>query len=287
MKKIVVIADIHSNYAAFDSAFTAIEKIKPDGIIFLGDYVTDFPYPQRTMQLLYKCKEKYNCHFLRGNREEYLLKHRKNLNDGWNKSSSVGSLLYTYENLTDADLDFFADLPSCSEIKFDGEPPITACHGSPKSTTENILINPSAQTKYAKRIKSSILLCGHSHHRKTVSIKDKQIVFCPSLGLPQDGEEYGHTWITLLTSSETAWTAEFIDIEFDADSLIDDYRKSELINYAPIFSQCIIKSLQMRGDMAYKCVILAWDYADKDGFKGGKILPEKYWIQAAKDLKII
>lgn len=287
MKKIIVIADIHSNYAAFESAFTAIEKIKPDGIIFLGDYVTDFPYPQRTMKLLYKCKEVCNCHFLRGNREDYLLEHRKNPNDGWKQSSSVGSLLYTYKNLTDFDLDFFADLPSCSEIKFDAVPLITACHASPDSTTENILTHPVAQTKYTKRIKSNILLCGHSHHRKIVNIKDKQIIFCPSLGLPQDGEEYGHTWITLLTSSETAWNAEFIDIEFDADALIDDYKKSDLLRYAPVFSQCIIKSLQMRGDIAYQCVVLAWDYAGKDGFKGGKILPEKYWIQAAKELEII
>lgn len=44
MKKIIVIADIHSNYAAFEASFNTIEKIKPDGIIFLGDYVTDFPY---------------------------------------------------------------------------------------------------------------------------------------------------------------------------------------------------------------------------------------------------
>lgn len=287
MKKLVVIADIHSNYAAFESAYNQIEKINPDGIIFLGDYVTDFPYPQRTLKLLYKCKSEYNCWFLRGNREDYLLKHRKNQNDGWVHSSSVGSFLYTYKNLSDSDLDFFADLPIYSEIKFDGEPNVCACHGSPKSTTENILTNSSAQIKYAKRINGNILLCGHSHHRKIVNIKDKQIVFCPSLGLPQDGEEYGHTWITLLTSSNSSWNAEFVDIEFNADALIDDYRNSELVKFAPVFSECIIKNLQTNGDIAYQCVVLAWDYAEKDGYKGGKILPEKYWIQAANKLKII
>lgn len=62
MKKIVVIADIHSNYMAFEVSYNEIEKIKPDGIIFLGDYVTDFPYPQRTMKLLYKCNSNY--HFI-------------------------------------------------------------------------------------------------------------------------------------------------------------------------------------------------------------------------------
>lgn len=287
MKKIIVISDIHSNYAAFESAFKTVEIINPDGIIFLGDYVTDFPYPQRTMELLYKYKSAYKCWFLRGNREDYLLQHRKNQNDGWCLSSSVGSFLYTYENLTEVDLDFFGKLPHCLEIEFDNFPVITACHGSPKSTTENILLNLSAQIKYANRIKGNILLCGHSHHRKIVSVKDKQIIFCPSLGLPQDNEQYEHTWITLLTCSDNRVKAEFLDIKFNADTLIDDYRKSDLIKYAPVFSECIIKNLQLNNDIAYQCVVLAWDYANKDNFCSGKILPEKYWIQAAKELKII
>lgn len=287
MKKIIVISDIHSNYAALESAFETVKRINPDGIIFLGDYVTDFPYPQRTMELLYKCQSEYKCWFIKGNREDYLLQHRKNPNDGWVYSSSVGSFLYTYENLTEEDIDFFGNLPNCLEIKIDDMPVVTACHGSPVSTTENLLLDSKLQKKYIKNIKGNILLCGHTHHRKIVPVKDKKIVFCPSLGLPQDGEEYGHTWITLLTSFDNRWNTEFIDIEYDADSLIDDYRKSELIEYAPIFSECIIKSLQIHGDIAYQCVLLAWDYAKKYKFKGGKILPEKYWIQAAKELKII
>ena len=287
MKRIIVISDIHSNYAAFESSFNTIERINPDGIILLGDYVTDFPYPQRTMDILYKCKSKYKCWFIRGNREDYLLQHRQDLNDGWCYSSSVGSLLYTYENLTEDDLDFFSKMPICQDIKVDGAPLITACHGSPKSTTENMLLNSSAYIDYAKNIKGNILLCGHTHHKKTVSVENKQIVFCPSLGLPQDGEEYGHSWITLLTSTEKNWETEFIDIKYDADTLIDDYRKSDLIKYAPIFSECIIKSLQLHGDLAYECVVLACNYAKKNNFTGSKILPEKYWVKAAKDLGII
>lgn len=287
MKKIIVISDIHSNYIAFESAFEAIQRINPDGIIFLGDYVTDFPYPQRTMQLIYKCKSAYKCWFLLGNREEYLLQHHKNQDDGWMYSSSVGSFLYTYENLTEKDLEFFGSLPNCLEIKFDDMPVITACHGSPKRSTENILMNSAAQVKYINEIKGNILLCGHSHHRKIISVKGKKIIFCPSLGLPQDGEKYGHTWITLLTLSDNNLETEFIDIKFNADTLIDDYRKSDLIKYAPVFSECIIKSLQIHGDIAYKCVVLAWDYAKRDKFNEGNILPEKYWIKAAKELKII
>lgn len=287
MSKIIVISDIHSNYAALESAYQTVEKINPDCIIFLGDYVTDFPYTQRTMSLIYKFRSAYDCRFIRGNREDSLLRHHKNRNDGWCYGSSVGSFLYTYENLTAADLDFFAGLPHCLEIKLDDLPVITACHGTPNSTTENILTNSAAQIKYADKLKGNILLCGHTHHKKIVCLNGRKIIFCPSLGVPQDGEEYGHTAITLLTCTGNNAEVEYIDIKYDADSLIDDYRKSVLIKYAPIFSECMIKNIQLNNDITYQCVVLAWKYAERDNFHGGEILPEKYWEKAAKELKIV
>lgn len=287
MKRIVVIADIHSNYSALEAAFKAIESIKPDGIIFLGDYVTDFPYTQRTMGIIYELKEKYKCWFIRGNREDYLLEHRKNKNDGWRKCSSVGSLLYTYENLSEDDLNFFESLPILKEIKIEGTPLITACHGSPDNTKDNLLKNDDLRKKFSASVNSDILLCGHTHRRKVFIENNKKIIFCSSLGLPQNNEKFGHTEFTLLTCKENTWQEEFIDIEFDINCLIDEYRKSELPEYAPIFSKCIIKSIETNRDIAYECVVSAWKYAEEDNYTGGKILPEKYWIKAAKELKII
>lgn len=287
MKRLIVIADVHSNYMALKSAVNTIDKIKPDGIIFLGDYVTDFPYTQRTMKLIYDLKNRYKCWFIKGNREEYLLEHRQNLNDGWCKSSSVGSLLYTYENLTEKDLNFFDSLPICREIKIDDTPLITICHGSPYNTKDNLLTDTALLKKCLSNMKSNILLCGHTHKRKIISDGNKKIILCSSLGLPQNNEKYGHTEMLMLSLDENIWQEEFIDIEFDADTLIDDYRKSELPEYAPVFSECIIKSLKTNRDIAYECVVSAWNYAKDDNYKGGKILPEKYWNKAAKELKII
>lgn len=287
MKRIVAISDIHSNYVAFESAVKAIEKINPDGIIFLGDYVTDFPNTQKTMNLIYMCRSKYNCWFIRGNREDYLIEHDNNPNDGWCYCSSVGSLLYTYENLTKKDLSFFRKMPICLDISIDGCPTLTVCHGSPKSTKENILNNKPSQLKYINSINGDILICGHTHHRNIINICDKQIVFCPSLGLTQDNEKYGCSAITLLSCIDNKWKVEFLNIEFDADRLICDYKNSDLLNKAPVFARCIIKSIETNSDLAYKCVVLAWDYAKKDKFKSSGILPERYWEKAAKDLKLI
>ena len=69
--EIAVFSDIHGNYVAFQKC---IEYVLERGIktfIFLGDYLGEFPYPQKTMEMIYSLKEKYTCFFVKGNKEDY------------------------------------------------------------------------------------------------------------------------------------------------------------------------------------------------------------------------
>ncbi|MEA4831159.1 MAG: metallophosphoesterase [Oscillospiraceae bacterium] len=282
--KLIVIADIHSNHIALESAIKMIDEINPDGIIFLGDYVTDCPYPQKTMKLLYLCIENYQCWFIRGNREDYLLNHQKNPNDGWCYSSSVGSLLYTYENLTKDDLRFFADMPLCRDIEINGSPVITACHSSPASTTEWIKDKPELLDKYIGEIKGDILLCGHTHRIGLYRNHDKTVLFCPSFGLPQDMNSDAR--FTVLELMDGKWSYKMLSIEIDIERLISEFEESGLSNKAPVWSRTIIKLLIEKRDAPMQCVSLAWDKAKADNYSGGTILPEAYWNEAAKELGI-
>lgn len=71
--KLAVISDVHGNYKALEAFLKYIEEYPVDGIICLGDYVTDSPYPQRTIKLLHEMMEAHACYMLRGNREDYLI----------------------------------------------------------------------------------------------------------------------------------------------------------------------------------------------------------------------
>ena len=101
-----------------------------DEFLFLGDYVSDCPYPQRTMKIIYEMKEKYRCTFIRGNREDYMLDHRKDPQQRWTYSSASGNLLYTYENLTKRDLDFYEEMDIQGIYEKEGYPVFRYCHGS-------------------------------------------------------------------------------------------------------------------------------------------------------------
>ena len=122
MVKYALISDIHGNYKALEAFLTYIEENPVDGIIALGDYVTDGPYPERTIKYLQEMCEKYTCYFLRGNREEYLLNNTDN-KEGWKPSSANGTLYYTFRRLTEADRAFLASFPTEREAAMEGCPP--------------------------------------------------------------------------------------------------------------------------------------------------------------------
>ncbi len=134
--KIAVIGDIHSNHIALETCIHHALDKNVDEFLFLGDYISDCPYPQKTMKIIYEMREKYKCLFIRGNREDYMLNHRKNSEERWTYSSASGNLLYTYENLSEKDLDFYENLDIQGIYQKDGIPIFRYCHCSLTSSTE-------------------------------------------------------------------------------------------------------------------------------------------------------
>lgn len=137
--KLAVIGDIHSNHMALKRCIEHAFSQNAEEFIFLGDYISDCPYPHKTMQIIYEMKDKYHCSFIRGNREDYMLHHRENPNERWTYSSASGNLLYTYENLTKEDLDFYESLDIKGIYRKEGYPPFRYCHGSLTSSKELLL----------------------------------------------------------------------------------------------------------------------------------------------------
>ena len=154
--KIAVLGDIHSNYIALEECIKWIYANDIYGIAFLGDYISDCPYPERTMQILRSIPTAYKTWFVRGNREDYMLEHRKNLTEDWSWCSQSGSLLYTYENLSGSDLRFFEDMPIGMEIKLDGYPPFSICHATMQSSSE-LIFEDSPQ---AERVMDETVIAG-------------------------------------------------------------------------------------------------------------------------------
>ena len=107
--RIAALGDIHGNYAALKAALHRIERENVGVTFFVGDYVGDCAEPRETLDLIAEYARAHDCRFVRGNREQYMLDYR---GDGaWRRGTAGGSLLYTYERLTQDDLAFRIDAP--------------------------------------------------------------------------------------------------------------------------------------------------------------------------------
>ena len=162
--QLAVLSDIHSNHHALQTCLDHATHSGADAFLFLGDYVGELAYPQKTMELLYRFMESHDCRFTRGNREDYWAEYEARGRTGWKEcDTTTGCLYYAYHHLSEADLSFFRSLPQAAEITFPGLPPLSLCHGSPSRTNEHLL--PGSENTWAalETCPNDYLLCGHTH----------------------------------------------------------------------------------------------------------------------------
>ncbi|MHB1485781.1 MAG: metallophosphoesterase family protein [Saccharofermentanales bacterium] len=283
--KLALLADIHSNYIALEECLNFIENERFDGILFLGDYVSDCPYPRRTMKLIYECKKNYKCWFVRGNREEYLLDYNIH-KSGWKYSSNNGSLLYTYENLSEEDMAFFESMSICSKVEIDDFPAISICHGSPNSTREWLYAKTELTDKYLQDLATDYLFCGHTHRPFKYSAFGKTLINCASVGASTNCQT--NAQFVKLEFVNGIWSDELISVPYDIGRLINEFDSSGLNDKCFMWSRSFIKLLQTGEDYTLRCVELAIKIALREDENVNIYdLPEEYWLQAAKELDII
>ena len=193
MIRVAVISDIHGNYMALEAFLEYLGKHPVDGILCLGDYVTDSPYPERTMELIGRMREGYPCVMVRGNREEYLLENQKK-SQGWKPSSANGALYYTALHLPKEAMAFLKGLPREVVFSKDGCPETYLCHGTPGQIRGNVTFGQGSRERALGEIEQKYLFGGHSHHQEIFTQGEKTYLNPGSLrdfrisGLEEDGK---------------------------------------------------------------------------------------------------
>ena len=275
MVKYALISDVHGNYKALEAFLTYIGEHPVDGIICLGDYVTDAPYPERTMALLYEMRKKYTCYMLRGNREDYLLNNVGN-KEGWKPSSSNGTLYYTLQHMTERDLAFFASLPTEQELRVEGCPALYLCHGTPGRVRGNVHEEEGLREKVMKELPYPYLLGGHSHHQEIDRLFNKTYINPGSLGFPVDGVGR-HSQFAMLTGGEDVWEAELLSISYDVEEYLRAFAESGVDEMGMTLNKAIKKSLVTGVNYFYKCILAMEAEARAAGMASVADMPEEEW----------
>ena len=286
--RLAVLSDIHSNNVALEVCIEYINHNRIDGVILLGDYVSDCPNPQCTLAHIKDLKEKYQTWSIRGNREEYFVDYHDKIITGWKYSSYKGSLLYTYELLTEEDIEGFRDLPHSMIIEIPGTDPITIAHGSPDSARELLDIDKENTKDWLRKISTNYILCGHTHRQVVYSYKDKLLINPGSVGVAIGAKATAHFAILEWNETSNLWDYELKAIPYNLERLHKLFDESDLIHKAYIWPKCILKSVETGINYGPICAKNAYDLAiAKHEVIYDRIVPEIYWEQAAIDLQII
>lgn len=265
--EIAVLSDIHGNYVAFQACLEYARKRNINTFIFLGDYLGEFPYPQRTMELLYRLREACACFFIRGNKEDYWIDRTYNERCEWkNGDRTVGALHYSYHGQTEKDLHFWESLPVYREIACRNAEPLWACHRPPAADCPHRYV-----------------LFGHTHLQSADRSDGRFFLNPGAVGVPLHSG--GKTQFMILRQNGQIWQYEFVSLDYDRDRVISEIRESGLEKEAPYWSQ-ITRHLLDTGEISHGTVLLrAMELCEQAGKScSWHNIPEEFWKQAVTEL---
>ncbi len=271
--KLAVLSDIHSNYYALKACLDWIRKEEIDGVVFLGDYVGDCAYPQKTMELLYQVKKQYRTWFICGNRDKVMA--------GGDVPSYLESLRYTYENLSKEDLDFFASMPIAAEIHIEGYPMFSISHGDFQNERAEVLPENEVMQGLLCEMKGTLHLCGHTHLLFVYEKDGKRVVNPGSVGVPQDGTPQAK--MAVLESDGGDWAARLVSVDYDVEKAVEEIHTSGLFEREGAFSRSVIATMRTGHDYRKECLKLVQHYEVEEGTKAGY---SALWRRAADELGI-
>lgn len=292
--KIGIISDIHSNIVALKACIEYMESISCDEYLFLGDYVSDTPYTRETMDYLYDFMTKASCQFLRGNREEYMLNQRDVIannreKERWLWNSASGNLLFAYEQLHEEDFIFFQNLPITFQYKKANYPAITCCHGSPESTRELLSFDSDNTKTWLDKLDAEYLISAHTHFPGEMKYNEKQYFNSGCVGIAIGDCGFAQCMILedVIENGRIKWKPTFLKIPYDNKKVVEDIRKSGLLNKAPWFINSNIQILLTGIDNSSDMVNAASNKAkETDKAAAWPRIEEKYFEEAAKELGV-
>lgn len=234
-----VLGDIHGNYRAFRACVEDALFLGAECFVLLGDFVTDFSYPERTMDLIHSLRKQYPCYAVRGNRERYLLEYREGKAE-FVPGSKTGSLLYTYERLREEDLDYFAGLPIYDRIAIQGFP-MEIVHAERKN--DSLVFQPGEQQMLDifRSMEIGLLLTAHSHLQYIQRHADKVILNPGAAGVPM--RMVGRSPYALLEISPDGASCLLRQVRIDLEPIIREQFDSGLVREGGYWAIAILNNL--------------------------------------------
>ncbi|MFP4005479.1 MAG: metallophosphoesterase family protein [Candidatus Hadarchaeia archaeon] len=178
MKKIGIIADIHSNLNALDAVLNDMPKT--DKIVCAGDLVGYGPQPNEVLDRM----KSQNILSVTGNHDYAITKKNFEMLEEIGRKAAE----WTFKELSEENLEYLRKLENKKVLNESGYE-IFICHGTPRNPLKEYL-SPSASNrttlKMTQNVNSDVIILGHTHVPLNRTLQGKMIINPGSVGQPRD-----------------------------------------------------------------------------------------------------
>lgn len=220
--RIAVLSDIHSNIFALEAVLSEVRRHRIDIVVNLGDTFYGPIAPKAT----YECLMQHAVVSINGNQDSQIV---DAVDSG---EPQHPTMAFVIDDLPAAALDWMRQLPAAQRL--DGD--VLLCHGTPSDDLTYLLEDTrsgQAQLRAQQEIvnllageHAGLILCGHSHTPRVVSIGPGQLIVNPgSVGLqaysddepwPHVMQSYSpHAQFAIVTQTAHGWQVEQLRVAYD------------------------------------------------------------------------
>ena len=233
--KIGIISDIHSNIDALKAVLNEFDKNNIEKIICCGDIIGIGAFPEETVQLLLKKKDKLIA--VRGNHEQYLLNGLpKEIHDNKRAMSQneIQNHKWTHSQLSDVSIKFLSSLPVKIFMEIENKKLYVVHYPlEDDNTYKKHIKNPNLRDSRLlfSNINADIFLFGHNHTYGINSEKNNIYINPGSIGCPMSNN-VAHA--VMLNISNKKVDFKHIEVEYDTKAVIKKIQKMKFPFYDSI-----------------------------------------------------
>ena len=279
--KIAVMADIHSNLAAYDVVEAHVDQWAPDLVLVGGDLINRGPQPCECVERVLQRVDRDGWLVIRGNHEDYVLSYQAG---DWPKTGPLYSLRgharWTYLQIQGF-AQTLAALPEEWEMESPAGTHMRLVHAS-NLGNRNGIFPKNSDDELREKIAPApdIFLAGHTHRPLIRTVDDTLVVNVGSVGQPFDGDP--RSAYAQLTLGDHGWQAEIIRLEYDRDLTEGLYFQSGYLDEGGDFVRLILAEHRLS-----RSIIPGWYKAYESAFQAEELTMKESVDQYLTDLGLL
>jgi putative phosphoesterase len=228
--KIAVFGDIHANIEALNTAYSAVQLLKPDKVYHLGDLGGYSPFVNEVIEFLIE----HGIEGVQGNYDEAVANDREHCGckaeEPMQEEMAHRSFIWTKRHVSPKSKDYMKNLPT--EIRFNAEgKKVCLFHATP--IKNNLYWYEERPEKFfremAAKTDADVMIYGHTHKPYRKDFGGKVFVNAGSVGKPKDGDP--RACVALITIAADKMNLEFLRVPYDVQKAAEAIIASGLPGY--------------------------------------------------------